>query len=83
MSTSKVIKSIKTETYAWGVISQTDVGITFAYCMNPDWKFIRVSLNLGGGFVLKNDAEKVKMVWREEDTIASQLWGYLLSDLLK
>lgn len=81
MSTSKVIKSIKTDTQNWIVIDKSSNGITFAL-KNSHWRFTRVSLNCGGGYLLKNRQENVIMIWEEGDTIASQLWGYFLDYLL-
>ena len=79
MSTSKIIESIKTNPSAWSNIGQSFIGIIFAYNLVTKWKFVKASSDFGGGYLLKNDAEQVKMVWREDDAEANQLFNYFLN----
>lgn len=83
MSTSKIIKSIKTNNQDWTVIQQNDLCIAFVYGKDTNWRFTRVSLNVGGGYMLKNKAEGICMQWKEDDAIAKQLWSYFVSSLIK
>lgn len=80
MSTSKIIRSIKSNTQDWMVIERKDYGVAFAYKPNPNWIFINIfNNNSKAGFVLKTLDGNVYMRWTKEDAVAKQLWSCLVN----
>ena len=80
MSTTKVIKSIRTATSSWRLVTETESCLVFTN--GAGWCFVRISVKIGGGYKLINKAEGVEMKWTEEDPIGTQLWQPLCDQML-
>ncbi|MDJ0534871.1 MAG: hypothetical protein QNJ70_20720 [Xenococcaceae cyanobacterium MO_207.B15] len=80
MRTGQVIKSITVNPSDWNKVKDNNIALVFTN--NEGWYFIRKSLNIGGGFKLVNQSQKVEMNWDESDAVASQLWQSLFNNRL-
>lgn len=78
MKASKVIRSIKTNTKEWYVLSDNDKRIVMSN--GTGWFFVRYSNY--GGFKITSPDNKVEMNYEENDVIAQQLWMCLVNILL-
>ena len=78
MKVSQAIRSIKTNTKEWYVLSDNDKRIVMSN--GSGYYFVRYSNY--GGFKITSPEYKVEMNYEEADVVAQQLWMCLVNILL-